>query len=157
MRKPGELQFTRSGSWTWVSNWTTFLLCPGRSIFLPFFLKIFGSATWHVGFKFPSQGSNPHPLPWKHTVLTTGLPGKIPTYFFFKHSICFLNSHSPYHFSHFVVQLLSRVWLCDPMDCSTPRFPALRYLLEFAHAHFMESVMLSNHLILCCPLSFPFL
>ena len=49
-----------------------------------FFFLIFGSATWHVGFKFPSQGSNPHPLPWKHKVLTTGLPGKIPTYFFFK-------------------------------------------------------------------------
>ena len=25
---------------------------------------------------FPDQGSNPHPLQWKHGVLTTGLPGK---------------------------------------------------------------------------------
>ena len=34
--------------------------------------------------------------------------------------------------------------LCDPMDCSTPGFPVLPYLLE--------SMMPSNHLILCCPL-----
>ena len=25
--------------------------------------------------------------------------------------------------------------LCDPMDCSTPGFPVLRYLLEFAQTH----------------------
>ena len=31
----------------------------------------------------------------------------------------------------FVVQLLSCVWLCDPMDCSMPGFP-VHHLLEFA-------------------------
>ena len=31
-----------------------------------------------------------------------------------------------------VVQLLSRVWLCDPLDCSTPSFPVLHCLLVFA-------------------------
>ena len=25
--------------------------------------------------------------------------------------------------------------LCDPMDCSTPHFPVLQYLLEFAQTH----------------------
>ena len=25
--------------------------------------------------------------------------------------------------------------LCDPMDCSTPGFPALHYLPEFAQTH----------------------
>ena len=25
--------------------------------------------------------------------------------------------------------------LCDPMDCSTPGFPVLHHLLEFAHTH----------------------
>ena len=25
--------------------------------------------------------------------------------------------------------------LCDPTDCSTPGFPVLRYLLEFAQIH----------------------
>ena len=45
-----------------------------------------------------------------------------------------------------VVQLLCPT-VCNCMDCSTPGFPVLHYLLEF------ESVMLSNHLILCHPFS----
>ena len=36
---------------------------------------------------------------------------------------------------------------CNCIDCSMPGFPVLHYLLEF------ESVMLSNHLILCHPFS----
>ena len=34
-----------------------------------------------------------------------------------------------------VVQLLSHVRLCDAMDCSTPGFPVLHCLLEFAQIH----------------------
>ena len=34
-----------------------------------------------------------------------------------------------------VVQSLSRVQLCDPMDYSMPGFPVLQYLLEFAQTH----------------------
>ena len=34
-----------------------------------------------------------------------------------------------------VVQLLNCVWLCDPMDCSTPGFPVHHRLPEFAHTH----------------------
>ena len=45
------------------------------------------------------------------------------------------------------------------MNCSTPGFPVLHYLLEFVQTHvhmsWMESVMPSNHLILCHP--FPLL
>ena len=43
--------------------------------------------------------------------------------------------------------------LCDPTDCSTPGFPVLHHLPEFAQAHVMsiESMMPSNHLILCHP------
>ena len=44
--------------------------------------------------------------------------------------------------------------LCDPMDCSTPGFLVLHYLPEFAQIMFIESVMLSSHLTLCCPLLF---
>ena len=33
------------------------------------------------------------------------------------------------------VQSLSRARLCDPMDCSTPGFPVLHHLLEFAQTH----------------------
>ena len=49
-----------------------------------------------------------------------------------------------------VVQSLSPLY--DPMDCSTPGSPSFtvsRNLLRFVS---VESVMLSNHLILCCPL-----
>ena len=42
--------------------------------------------------------------------------------------------------------------LCDPMNCSTPGFPVLCCLLEFAQilVHWVSDA--SNHLILCCPL-----
>ena len=33
------------------------------------------------------------------------------------------------------VQLLSRVWFCDPMDCSTPGFPVHHQLLELAQTY----------------------
>ena len=38
------------------------------------------------------------------------------------------------------------------MDCSTPGFPVQHQLLEFFKLLFIESVMPSNHLILCRPL-----
>ena len=34
-----------------------------------------------------------------------------------------------------VVQSLSRVWLCNPKDCSMPGFPVLHYLPELAQNH----------------------
>ena len=40
--------------------------------------------------------------------------------------------------------------ICDPMDCSTPGFPIHHQLLELTQT--IESVMPSNHLILCGPL-----
>ena len=39
--------------------------------------------------------------------------------------------------------------LCNPMDCSTPGFPVPHHLAEFAQVD--ESVVPSNHLILCHP------
>ena len=38
------------------------------------------------------------------------------------------------------------------MDCSSPVFPVLHYLQSLLKFMSVESVMLSNHLILCCPL-----
>ena len=38
-------------------------------------------------------------------------------------------------FSVDVVQPLTRVWLCDPMDCSMPGFPVFYYLLGFTQTH----------------------
>ena len=48
----------------------------------------------------------------------------------------------------------SSLTLCDPKDCSMPGFPVLYCLLlpESAQFQSIESVVLSNHLILCCPL-----
>ena len=37
-----------------------------------------------------------------------------------------------------VIQSLSPVQLCMPMDCSTPGFPVLHYLLEFAQTHVLN-------------------
>ena len=44
--------------------------------------------------------------------------------------------------------------LCSPMDCCTPGFPVLHYLLEFAQTHVHWVIMPSNHLILCRSLLF---
>ena len=46
------------------------------------------------------------------------------------------------------VQSLSRVWLCDSTDNSTPGSPVHHQLIMF-----IKSVMPSNHLILCHPFS----
>ena len=42
--------------------------------------------------------------------------------------------------------------LCNPMDCSMPGLPVHRQLPEFSKLMFIDSVMPSNHLILCHPL-----
>ena len=44
--------------------------------------------------------------------------------------------------------------LCDPMDCSKPGFPVYHQFLEPTQLVSIESVMPSNHLILC-PLLLP--
>ena len=41
--------------------------------------------------------------------------------------------------------------LCNPMNCSMPGFPVHHQLPESTQTHVIELVMLSNHLILCCP------
>ena len=48
----------------------------------------------------------------------------------------------------------SSLTLCDPKGCSMPGFPVLYCFLlpESAQFQSIESVVLSNHLILCCPL-----
>ena len=59
-----------------------------------------------------------------------------------------------------VVQLLSRIWLCNPMDCSTPGFPVLHHLPEFAqtHVHWLGDAIQPSHPVLpfsSCLQSFP--
>ena len=50
------------------------------------------------------------------------------------------------------VQLLSRVWLCNPMGCSMPGFPVLHQLPEFTqtHVHCVSDAIQPSH-----PLSSP--
>ena len=45
------------------------------------------------------------------------------------------------------VQLLSCVWLCDPMDCSTPGLSVLHYLPELAqtHVHWVGDAIQASH------------
>ena len=49
-----------------------------------------------------------------------------------------------------VVQLLSHVQLCNPMDCSMTGFPVLHYLLEFAqtHVHQVNDAIQPSHPLL---------
>ena len=53
---------------------------------------------------------------------------------------------------HYVVQSLDRVRLCSPMDSSTPGFPVLHHLTEFAqtYVHWVSNVIQPS-----CPLSTP--
>ena len=52
----------------------------------------------------------------------------------------------------FISVAQSCLTFCDPMDCSTPGFPAHHQLPELAQTLVQKSVMPSNHLILCHPL-----
>ena len=45
--------------------------------------------------------------------------------------------------------------LCNSLYCSMPGFPVLHHLLNLLDLMSIESVMPSNHLILCCPLLLP--
>ena len=55
---------------------------------------------------------------------------------------------------YIVVWSLGSVRLCDPINCSTPGFPVLHHLSEFAqtHVHWFADTIQPNHLILCCSL-----
>ena len=40
---------------------------------------------------------------------------------------------------------------CSPIDCSMPGLPVHHQPLQLSQTYIRESMMLSNHLILCCP------
>ena len=58
-----------------------------------------------------------------------------------------------------MIQSLSCVQLCHPMDCSTPGFPLLHHLPEFAqtHVHWISDAIQSSHPVVpfSCFLSAP--
>ena len=51
-----------------------------------------------------------------------------------------------------VVQSLSPVWLCDPMDCRCQASLSITIPQSLLKVMSIELVMPSNYLILCCPL-----
>ena len=56
-----------------------------------------------------------------------------------------------------LVQLLSHVWLCDPVDCSIPGFPVHHQLLELSQTHVhqvRDAVQLSHPLSSPLPSAF---
>ena len=67
-------------------------------------------------------------------------------------SHCLLNIYCRSGASHYCCSVTkSCLTLCDPMGCSMPGFPVLHHLLELKLMS-IESVMPSNHIILCRPL-----
>ena len=57
----------------------------------------------------------------------------------------------------FVVQSLSHVWLCEPMNCSTPGFPVLHHLPELTQTYVLwvsDAIQLSHPLLPPSPLAF---
>ena len=66
--------------------------------------------------------------------------------------IIFIHVKIPFLFLNLVVQSLSHVQLCNPMDCSTPGFPVITNSWSLLKLMPIVSVMASNHLILRHPL-----
>ena len=99
----------------------------------------FSRQEYWSGLPFPSPGdlSNPRIESWSAELQVDALlsepPGKP------------INS----------VQSLSRVRLCNPMDCSTSGFPVHHHPRSLLKLMSIKSVMPSKHLTLCHPLLLP--
>ena len=100
---------------------------------------------------FPIQGSNPchqYLLYWQTDSLPMcHLGSPMLSTSLFKYIISFILTTL---FSS--VQLLSRVRLCNPMDCNMPGFFVHHQFLELTQLMSIELVMTSNQFILCHPL-----
>ena len=103
-------------------------------------MEFFRPEYWS-GKPFPSPGSLPNPgiKPRSPASKVDYLPGESQG-----------KPNTPVQFSS--VQLVSRVWLCNPMNCSTPGLPVHHQLPEFTqtHVHWVSDAIQPSH-----PLSFP--
>ena len=91
----------------------------------------------------PSRLLSPHYSPGKNT--RVGCHFLLPTTTLCKHKPVFRELEGKYKVSS--VQLLSCVWLCDPMDCSAPGLSVHHQLLEFTqtHIHWVGDAIQSSH------------
>ena len=95
---------------------------------------------------------SPPPPPWPGSYFTAGSP--------FKFLLCLsITGKVGELLGAGSVQFSSVAHSCPtvfkPMDCSTPGLPVYHRLPEFTQTHSIESVVPSNHLILCRPLLLP--
>ena len=86
---------------------------------------------------------------FNHWTAREVLPSSYVSYLYKSH---LENAFPPYQFSSVAQSCLT---LCDPMGCSTPGFPVHHQLWELIQTHAIESVIPSNHLIVCHPLLLP--
>ena len=127
------------------------LLClpcfPGPQLTLiPLLMQVNLSVAYSLIVPFPEstvmQGRSTY---WN------AIPEKFPLSEIFNFTSCSKHWLASVQFSHAVVSDFA-----DPMDCSTPGLPVHHQLLELTKIHVhQESVMPSNHLILCHPLLLP--
>ena len=101
-------------------------------------LRELDTGQWHCGE--PQRMTREQ---WRHNSVCSGLETYINVY------ICWDPSGSVYLS---LVQSLSHVWLCNPMDCTTPGLPVHHQLPDFTqtHVHWVRDAIQPSH-----PLSSP--
>ena len=150
----------RQGEWAgcktavWVLNET------GVPPFTPGDIYFLGSQTLMVGPEWASDSNKYFSVYLIFLFISFWYWHKWDPWFNSRSMICIITlltaSHKlhpdQWHISGQSVQSLSRVWLCDPMDCSTPAFPVHHQFLEFTqpHVHRVGDAIQPSH-----PLSSP--
>ena len=116
------------------------------NFFLPVLFKKIMKFGWFLKTLFHSKTvlfSDIHPISF--------LVGSL-SHFLINSKFRISSSKSGLHKDQFSSVAQSCPTLCNPMDCSTPGFPVHHQIWSLLKIMCIESVMPSNHLILCCPL-----
>ena len=105
--------------WFWVTKCMTMCYCSNKELTGPYASQLFfqRNINGHLSSVYSVHG-----------ILGTGLSRKTRTISYFTEEKIAAQFR--------LVQLLSRVQLCDPMDCSTSGFPVHHQLPEFTQTHF---------------------
>ena len=125
---------------------------PGSSvhaIFQAWILEL-DPISYSKGSSQPSQGLNIQLLSLLHLQADSLLLCLLESPYIYAVCVCVCVCVCIYIY---VVQLLGHIRLFgNPMDCSTPGLPVLHHLPKLVQSHVVESVLLSNYIVLCCPL-----